>query len=228
MDVVITRRELPRLDPAILAGFAALDDLTGATSDAMDRLGLIGAIPASTLSPQLPEARMVGQALTLRNEPLRVSAADAARHGASKLSLNQAHDLARQGDVLVVQGMAGVSSMGGNSARIGKIAGEAGAIVDGGVRDIGHARAIGYPIWARGVTPITGKWRVRGAEINGSVAICGITVHAGDLIVADDCGICVVAFAQARAVLDEAEKIAAHDARTLSDIGTRRADLDAG
>lgn len=226
LELIIRNREVRRLDPSIIAGFSGLDDLTGATSDAMDKLGLVGAIPASVLAPQVPGGTIVGQAVTLRNEPLQVNSFEAATKGKSRLSLNEAHDIARPGDVLVVQGVEGISSMGGNSARIGRHAGEIGAVVDGGVRDIKHARDIGYPIWARGVTPITGKWRVRGAEINGVVAICGVTVNAGDLVVADECGVCFVPFEHARAVLDLAEKISANDAAMLRDVGVRRVDLD--
>ena len=38
---------------------------------------------------------------------------------------------------------------------------EAGAIVDGAVRDIDHSREIGYLVWSTSVSPMTGKWRIR-------------------------------------------------------------------
>ena len=43
--------ELPRLDPKIIEGFLALEDLTGTTSDALDECGIGGAVPATTLRP---------------------------------------------------------------------------------------------------------------------------------------------------------------------------------
>jgi regulator of RNase E activity RraA len=68
--------------------------------------------------------------------------------------------------VLVIEGVHGVSNIGGISAAIGKRQGEIGAVVDGGVRDVSECRAIGYPIWSRDVTPLTGKWRVQTVQIN--------------------------------------------------------------
>ena len=53
----------------ILDGFSALPDLTGIASDAMDELGIVGAVPAAVLRPTDPKARIVGRALTVRNAP---------------------------------------------------------------------------------------------------------------------------------------------------------------
>ena len=65
---------LPRLDPGLLRRYAALEDLSGAVSDALDQLGLQGAVPASALAPTLPGRRLVGQAVTVRNVPRADSA----------------------------------------------------------------------------------------------------------------------------------------------------------
>ena len=59
--------DIPRPDPAVVAAFLALTDLAGTVSDAMDELGIHGAVPAAKLQPMLPGARMVGPALTVRN-----------------------------------------------------------------------------------------------------------------------------------------------------------------
>ena len=67
----------------------------------------------------------------------------------------EAHNLAEDGDVLVIEGVSGMSNMGGISALTGKRAGERGSIVMGGIRDIPHSRSLGYPIWASEITPIT-------------------------------------------------------------------------
>src|SRR5881394_1864015 len=92
----------------------------------------------------------------------------------SGLAEIEAHNLAEPGDVLVVQGVANISSMGGVSAAIGKRQGEIAAIVDGAVRDIDHSRSIGYPIWSAGVSPITGKWRLETIAVNDPVHIASI------------------------------------------------------
>jgi regulator of RNase E activity RraA len=91
--------------------------------------------------------------------------------------------------------------MGGISAQTGKRQGEAGAIVFGGVRDVGHSRRIGYPVWATEVTPVTGKWRIETVEINGEIVVGGIRVAPGDIVLADDTGVCFIPRARAAEVL---------------------------
>ena len=116
--------EIPRLERAVLEGFRALGDLTGTTSDALDECRIAGVVPGSILRPTDARARLVGQALTVLNE--RVEAFSAKTSGLAEI---EAHNLAEPGDVLVVQGILNVSSMGGVSASVGKRQGEAGAIV---------------------------------------------------------------------------------------------------
>src|SRR6202008_2417529 len=79
--------------------------------------------------------------------------------------------------------------------------GEIGAVVDGGVRDIDHSRSVGYPIWSSSVTPITGKWRVETAGVNVPVVFAGINVRPGDIVLADECGVCFIPIEKANEVL---------------------------
>ncbi len=194
--------ELPRVNREVLKGFLALQDLTGTTSDALDRCGIAATVPGSVLRPTDPKARIVGQAVTVLNRKLD------ALSKVSRLGEIEAHNLAEPGDVLVVQGVAGISSMGGVSASVGKRQGEAGAIVDGAVRDIDHSRRIGYPVWSSGVSPITGKWRIETVAVNQPVRIAGIEVRPGDLAIADECGVCFVPYARAAEVLAVARRLA--------------------
>jgi regulator of RNase E activity RraA len=194
--------ELPRLDKAVLDGFRALGDLTGTTSDAMDECRINGVVPGSTLRPTDAKARVVGRAITVLNQ--RREAGEMKKSGLGEI---EAHNLAEPGDVLVIQGIAGVSSMGGVSASVGKRQGEAGAIVDGAVRDIDHSRNIGYPIWCSSVSPITGKWRIQTVAINRPVSICGISVSPGDLVIADEVGVCFVPLERAAEVLAVAQRL---------------------
>ena len=94
----------------------------------------------------------------------------------------EAHNLATPGDVLVIDGVSGMSNMGGISAQTGKRQGEVGAIVWGGVRDVGHSRSVDYPIWSTELSAVTGKWRLQTIEINGPVEIGGVRVEPGDLV----------------------------------------------
>ena len=118
----------------------------------------------------------------------------------------EAHNLAEDGDVLVIAGVSGVSNMGGISSYTGQRHGERGAIVMGGVRDVRHSRSIGYPVWASEITPITGKWRLETVEINGEIQMGDVRVNPGDLVVADDTGVVFVPRDSIMAVLELCEK----------------------
>ena len=201
--------ELPMLPPDILDGFRALPDLTGTASDAMDELGIVGAVPAALLRPTDPAARLVGRALTVRNVAATAPVPDMVKAGVSGLGEIEAHNLAEPGDVLVVQGVDLISNMGGISATIGRRQGELGAIVDGAVRDVDHSRAIGYAIWSRSTSPITGKWRVQTKAINQPVSICGVTVNPGDVVLADETGVCFIPRGRAAEVLQRVQHNAA-------------------
>ncbi len=212
--------ELPRLPPALLDAFRALGDLTGICADAMDQLGISGVVPGSVLKPTDPRARIVGQALTVRNVKVDQSVAQMVAGRVSGLADIEAHNLALPGDILVVQGVPGVSSMGGIMATVARRAGEAGAIVDGAVRDIDHSRAIAYPVWSSSVSPLTGKWRVRTVGINVAVTIAGIVVNPGDLVLADEVGVCFVPMARAAEVLAVAQGIAKSEEQRIAALET--------
>ena len=203
--------ELPAIDTEIIEGFRALPDLTGMSSDAMDELGIVGVIPASVLKPVDPKARLVGRALTVKNVATSLSVPDAVATGVSGLAEIEAHNLAEPGDVLVLQGVDQVSNLGGMSATIGHRQGQIGAIVDGGARDVDHSREIGYGIWSRSVSPMTGKWRVQTVAVNKPVTICGIAVNPGDLVLADEVGVCFIPRDRAAEVLQRVRRIAANE-----------------
>ena len=104
--------DLPALPSGIVEGYRALPDLTGTTSDVMDELGIVGAVPAAVLRPNDPTARVVGRALTVRNIPASAPVPEKVKSGVSGLGEIEAHNLAEPGDVLVVQGVDQVSNLG--------------------------------------------------------------------------------------------------------------------
>jgi len=218
---------VPRPPAGLIEGFRRISDATSVISDIMDELGITGAVGASTLRPTLPSAAIVGPALTVRNILQREHVYETAKAHVNRMAEFEAHNLALPGDVVVIDGVAGISNMGGISAQTGKRQGEAGAIVSGGVRDVGHSRRVDYPIWSTEITPITGKWRIQTVEINGDIQIAGIRVAPGDIVVADETGVCFVPIARAQEVLELALKKAHFESAKCDaiDAGTAVADL---
>ena len=213
--------ELPRLPADIVEGFKVLVDLTGTISDAMDELGIVGVVPAYVLPPVTPGTRVVGPALTVRNIQRTAQIHKAAQEKTNTQGETEAHNLAEPGDVLVIEGIMGCSNMGGQSATIARRQGFIGAVVDATVRDPEQYRGMGWPVWCRGFTPITGKWRMQTVEVNGPVQICGVQVRPGDLVCADEAGVAFVPHGRAADVLEIARKIDGADTR-------RKKDIDAG
>ena len=198
---------VPRPPQGAVERFIALGDASGIISDTMDELGIAsGVIGASVLKPTIPGCTVVGPALTVRNIPQYTDPIEGARQHVNRMAEFEAHNLAQQGDVLVIQGVTNVSNMGGISAQTGKRQGEIGAIVQGGVRDVAHSRALDYPVWASDITPVTGKWRIEAAEINGAIQIGHVKVSPGDLVIADDTGVCFIPRDFILEVLEAAEK----------------------
>ncbi len=219
--------ETPRPPEGIIEGYRALGDASGLISDVMDELGITGIVGASVLKPTIAGSCIVGPALTVRNIVQREHVYEAARRHVNKMAEFEAHNLALPGDVVVVDGVAGISNMGGLSAQTGKRQGEAGAVVFGGVRDIAHSRRIGYPVWSTEVTPVTGKWRIQTVEINGEVVVAGMRVAPGDIVFADDTGVCFIPRERAADVLSLArQKSAAEEAKCNAiDAGVSVVDL---
>jgi 4-hydroxy-4-methyl-2-oxoglutarate aldolase len=189
----------------IIEGYKQLGDLTSTVGDVLDKMGLVGVIPASILKPVSPHQRLVGPAVTLRYVPDRILVGFGHAKGArAKLAGHfDAYVIAEMGDVLVVDagGVRDISCLGGLSVTLARQAGLAGIVVDGSVRDVASTSQAGYPLWARGATPRTGKFRLEVAEINGIIACAGVQVQPRDLILADDDGVVVVPSEHAEEIL---------------------------
>jgi regulator of RNase E activity RraA len=160
------------------------------------------------LWPGMP--RIAGPAFTARTR----------RH--DNLMVHAAIYLAEPGDVIVVE--AGDDEMavaGGNVCAIAQRRGVAGLVVDGVIRDLGESRDKRFPVFARGVSPIPAK-RVGEGELNAPIRCGGVTVHPGDVIVADEEGIVVVPRAHAAEVLAKAQAKVDTDAGLSLDDWERR------
>jgi 4-hydroxy-4-methyl-2-oxoglutarate aldolase len=212
---------------SLIDRLSKIEDLSSTVSDVLDELGLVGAVCASTLRPTLAAGRVVGRAITVRNQEQRVTPLANATQRRWQMAEIGAISSAAPGDVLIIEGVADVSNMGGIISTTAKRQGISGAIVDGGVRDVAHSRRIGFPIWSRHISPVTGKWRCVTQEINGPVTIGGVAVAAGDLVIADETGICFVPADKISQVIDRCEEIAAYEDKLDREIagGVPMADL---
>ena len=109
--------------------------------------------------------------------------------------------------VMAVEDGADIAGMGGLMGTAMAARGYAGAVIDGGVRDVAYLRKIGFPVYATGIVPSTSihHYRFGGAQI--AVQCGGVTVNAGDIVVADSDGVAVVPRTRAQEVLDLAEQM---------------------
>jgi regulator of RNase E activity RraA len=109
--------------------------------------------------------------------------------------------------VMTVQDGADIAGMGGLMGTAMAARGYAGAVVDGGVRDIPQLKRIQFPVYALGPVPSTsvGHYRFAGADI--PIACDGVDVNPGDIIVADQDGVVVVPKAHAAEILIKAQAL---------------------
>ena len=226
----IKKIKYPRIDAKIVQEFLALEDLTGCVSDVLDSLGINGVVPSSYLPPVIPGSKLAGTAITLRSIPERKTVTQGLHdRDQIRMATRDTHYLAEPGDVLVADfgGNLDVSNMGGQSVCVAKSRGVVGAVVNGAIRDISSFRSGNFPTWSRGATPITGKCRMQAIEINGPVTLHNVLVEPGDLIVADDSGVCSIPAEKVSYVLEKCVSINQEEAimRELIEKNTPISDL---
>jgi RraA family protein len=129
------------------------------------------------------------------------------------LMVHKALDIAAPGDVVVVDGGGELTN-----ALIGELMiahaqsrGLAGMVINGAVRDLAAIRAGTFPIFAAGVTH-RGPYKDGPGEVNVPIAIAGMVIAPGDLVLGDDDGLVVVPFEETEAVY--AAAAAKHEAET--------------
>jgi 4-hydroxy-4-methyl-2-oxoglutarate aldolase len=208
-----------RIAPSTLAALRRVQGLTATASDVLDGMGWNLAVPAGLLQPRFEKPVIIaGQALTLRYLPerRRIDTRETLT-SQSKLAHQVVYDMAQPGDVMVVEASVRypISVMGGRAAASGALAGLAGAIIDGGVRDIDEIRLAGFPVWSTSVTPISGKGRLEPASINAPVSCHGVQVQAGDLVLADETGVCFIPIEIAAEVAARIVEVAKNEAGDL-------------
>jgi 3-hexulose-6-phosphate synthase/6-phospho-3-hexuloisomerase len=144
-------------------------------SDAMQRRGEMRGI-----RPVTPGAKMAGRAFTVRTYP-----GDWAKPV-------EAIDQAPPGSVIVIDASGGEKAVWGELATWSCVVkGIKGVVIDGAIRDVDEIRALGFPAFARHVSPTAGDPKGFG-ELNVEVTCGGVKVRPGDWVVGDDNGVVVV------------------------------------
>ena len=187
----------------LLARLAQLDAC--AASDALDRLGLTGAV--SGISRLTTTRRICGRVITVR------MGRDEGQPPASRHLGTTAIESAQPGDVVVMEQRTGIDAAcwGGNLSLGAKLRQVSGVIVDGPARDIDEAREHDFPVFARSTTARTARGRIVEVATNVPITVGDVTVNPGDFVVADGTGVVFVASSHVERVLDAAEAVLARE-----------------
>ena len=183
----IVVRNIERADPPTLA---ALGEAGVATvHEAYGRRALMTA----DIRPRQQGVRIAGSAVT------------ALCQAGDNLMIHAAIATIRPGDILVVATMS-PSTDGYFGEQLGTSLmahGCVGLVIDAGVRDTAELREMGFPVWSRAVHA-AGTVKATPGSVNVPVVTGGAAVHPGDVVVADDDGVCIIRRADAHWVLANA------------------------
>jgi RraA family protein len=172
-------------------------------SDSMGRLTAAGA----RLRPMHAGGGMAGAALTIKAVP------------GDNLMLHKAIAMAQPGDVVVMDAGGDLTNalMGEMMLMQFVRKGIAGVVINGAIRDAAYLRAQDLPVFAAGVTH-RGPYKNGPGEINVPVAIDGMVIEPGDLVIGDDDGLLCVPFADVDAVLAASQAKYAAEQKQIANI----------
>ncbi|ETX28987.1 RraA family protein [Roseivivax isoporae] len=196
--------DAPSLEAEVLDRYRRIG--TSTISDALDRLGLKGAVEG--LSPLQPHSDIAGQAFTVSYLPA----------GPGGGTVGDFLDRLGPGSVVVIdnRGRTDCTVWGNIMTEVAKAQGVEGTVIDGVNRDLRESREVDYAIWSRRGHMRTGKDRVVLNATGVPVCLDRVRVDPGDVIRADANGVVVVPLARAMDVLAAAEEIEAKEDAILT------------
>jgi RraA family protein len=158
-------------------------------SDVMSRMGATG----PTLRPMHAGGVLAGPALTVKTRP------------GDNLMVHKAIDIAERGDVIVVDAGGDLTNaiIGEMMVTHALMRGVAGFVINGSIRDVATIRKGNMPVYAAGITH-RGPYKDGPGEINCTIAIAGMVIEPGDLMLGDDDGLVCVPFDALATVLNDA------------------------
>lgn len=191
--VIVT--DITRADAATIARLG--EHGTATVHEAMGRTGLVGA----GVRPIQDGVRLAGSAVTVLSWP------------GDNLMIHAAVEQCQAGDVLVVTTTS--PSLDGAFGELFATAlqhrGVRALVTTGGVRDVVDLRTMGFSVWSAAVNA-QGTVKATAGSVNVPIVVGGVTVHPGDVIVADDDGVLCVPRDQAEAALAASDKRVATEA----------------
>jgi 4-hydroxy-4-methyl-2-oxoglutarate aldolase len=182
-----------------------------ALSDAMDKLGLPGAV---TDLHQFSGARRIsGRAITVKLEAV-TALQGKTPEGPPRHLCCSAIEKGDSDNVILVEQRTGLDagSWGGLLSLGAKVRGIAGVVADGPVRDIDEAREMGFPVFARTLTSRTARGRVAEVGTNVPIQVGEVRVEAGDYIAADNSAVILIPASRIEEVIETAEMIVRKEA----------------